>query len=701
MRILLSILLILGSLPVWSQEQIQMDQIDIRGNKEEKTYQESTESISILQGDAYDRSVKTDSVQALNALPNVQINKNDMSFSIRGVNNTGVTGYQKDNLASIIVDDVFQTDLAVKAGSFELWDLDHIEIYRGAQSTSQGINSLAGNILLYHHAPRPQEEGAAKIGLGNFGEKELGIVNNSSWLAGKLDTRISYDKELSDGFIKNVYNGDKTWGFEDKDHLSLDFIYHISNDESLRLNTKWMRAAKGGNYVQGSDPFTYEVDEDQDNSSATINRQGSLHYNKKIDGHWSNEAIAAFSQSGQNAQSDADGTDQDLAGTRYENHRDQFASLENMLRYQDEKLKNVLGLHVHDYKITDHYNFTLLFPLSQTTSTPVGIQQDTAKYQTTYSLYDSALYKLTEHHSLNLGARYEYVVNKFGAYVNGARLQDAGGANGTVDNYLNRVSGAYDGTDRNWILLPKLGYIFEWDRQSVGVSYTQGYRTGGLSINRSRAETNTYAPESTDNFELSYKNGEENLKFSANAFYTKWHDQQVQVQLSNDLYDTQVVNAANSELYGGELETRYTLNLQHEIYVGAGYSKTRFLDFTSNGVDYRNNQFPLAPAWTGQVGHTWRFAERWSWDNVFRYLSASYANAENTKRSPEQYYWDSSAQYAFAATNLMAEFYVKNVLGGQYLLYDGSAKLLGTAYQANYYQVNTPRQFGARLTYFW
>ena len=47
-------------------------------------------------------------------MSNVQVNRDNKgdTFSIRGIKNTGVAGYQKDNLASIMVDDVFQTDLA-------------------------------------------------------------------------------------------------------------------------------------------------------------------------------------------------------------------------------------------------------------------------------------------------------------------------------------------------------------------------------------------------------------------------------------------------------------------------------------------------------------------------------------------------------------------------------------------------------------
>lgn len=658
-------------------ESYQLQKVQILGNKEEKSYLESTESISVLQSETYDKGVKTDSLKAINGLPNVQVNKNDNTFSLRGINNIGVTGYQKDNLASIMVDDVFQTDLAITAGAFDFWDLDHVEIYRGAQSTTQGVNSLAGNILLFHRKAGEQTEGAAKAGLGSYGYKEVGAVTNNTMLDKKLLTRVAVNVERYDGFIDNVTTGNDRWGRQDKNYISGDMIYKINAFDEIRWNLKVMQTENGGTYSQSTNPFDYQVYEDVDNRALTNNQQTSLRYTKKINDNSSNETILAYSQADQDATADADGTSTATAGTRYEDHTDSYVSVENLYKYQSEKIKNVLGLHFHDYTIKDDYKFNILAP------GVVPVRQKTEKYQKTYAIFDSVLYKFNETHAMNLGLRYEYMDNKYDSHI----------------EYMGDKDGS--GNESGGILLPKIGYILTEGISSYGISYTQGYRTGGVSVNRWTSTVSQYDPEMTHNFELSYKRVQDKLKVAANVFYTHWNDQQVLVQYSSsNPYNSATVNAASSEVYGAELEAQYNINPENMLGWGIGYNHTKFIDFKGPlNQNYNGNEFPFASPWTANVNYVFKPTDKWAWDNTFRYLAQSYGDAANTsaKRAPEQFYLDTSLAYLMAQWNLNSEVYVRNVLDQKYVIYDASNAFYGT----KSYQVNSPREFGARVTYFW
>ncbi|MES2527327.1 MAG: TonB-dependent receptor [Bdellovibrionota bacterium] len=675
----------------------QLGVVEVNGNKEEKTFSESQESISVIKERELNRGDQENSIQALNSFANVQVNRSDNSFSIRGINSTGVTGFQKDNLASIMVDDIFQTNLSLSAGSFELWDLEGVEIYRGAQSTTQGVNSLAGSILLNHRKASQEKETQAKLGLGNYGRKEVGGVINRA-VGEKSSVRLSFNKDMTDGFIRNGETGNDRWGQKNKDHAVLDYVYQLDSTSSLRLNLKALRFSTGGNYVQG-DYKDDKVTEDQDYKRLTQNQQLGIYYDKKFSEHWSNRLILAGTRAEEDRKADADGTDANTAGTRKEDEHDNFHSLENILRYNKGSVKNAFGIHLHRYYLSSNYRFNLIFPIGGST-TLIDTFQGNEKYRTVYSLYDSLHLKLSEKHALNLGGRLEIVQNKFGANIQAKRTENLGaGTNAALDAQLAALSGPYDDTGMNKIFLPKVGYVYTTGAHALGAHYSQGYRTGGLSINRNRAEVKEYGPERTHNYELSWKHVKEKSYLTGNLFYTDWKDQQVEVNLTNSFYDTEIRNSSTSKLYGAEVESSTDLKNGDSVRINAGHVKTRFNSFKTSTRNYRGNEFPDAAQWTSQLSYWKRFNDSMTLILINRYVGDSYSNAENTRKSPEQFYLDSNLQWAKGIA--VTEFYVRNIFNQRYRIYDGRPNSTTSPYQASYHRVNPPREFGVRTTFYW
>lgn len=676
-----------------------LETIEVKGTKEGKTYYENPESIAILNENELPATGRENDLQILNAVPNVEVNRNGESFSIRGINSTGVTGFQKDNLSSILIDDLFQTDLAIQAGSFSLWDMERVEILRGAQSTTQGVNSLAGTILLDHARPKFVNEGAAKLGLGNFGHREFALMANRILLENKLAARISYDKELDDGYIKNVTTGNDKWGRWNRDRVNLGLSYRISEVDVLDFNAKYNQNDQGGTYVQGNEPFKYEVSEDVDYNKKTTSTQFSARYTRKIHENLDNLLFLGYSRSLQDNVYDADFTPQNTAGTGFENHDDHFITAENRLHYRGEKFTNLFGVHAHDFKLRDDYRFNLLFPLGGGATTPVAVRQESDRTRRVFALFDSLTYRMNENHSFNVGLRGEYTDWSSDVNIAGQRLQDLGpGVNPIVDNYIAKVSGPYHGTNSNVVVLPKLSYTYASNGHHIGFVYTRGYRTAGVSVNRSRATTVNYSPEFTNNYEVSYKFAGQDFQFGTNVFYIDWRDQQVQVQLSNDFYDNEVRNAASSEVYGAEVEGKLNLTARQTLTAGVGYADTKFNEFEVLGANYRGNKFPYASNWTSRVSHEFRLSDDLSFFTVLRYLSEAYSNVQNTRKSDEQFYVNVNARYAYQSW--MVEGYVNNVFDSKFRIYDGTPAGTTSPYQTSIHQVNTPREFGVRLTYY-
>lgn len=691
--------LFLVILKAFGQESVTLETITVKGTKEDKNYFQSPQSISILQEKDLPAAGRANNMQVLSAVPNVEVNKNGESFSIRGINNTGVTGFQKDNLASLVVDDILQTDLAIQAGSFDLWDMERVEVLRGAQSTSQGVNSLAGSILLDHKKPLMGDEGAARLGLGNFGHREVGLVVNKMLVQDKIALRTSLGKEANDGYISNVTTKNDKWGQWNKDRAALGVSYQVSEQDLVSLNLKFHQNDQGGTYTQGVDAFRYEVAEDQDYKSITSNQQIGLSYEKDFSDQSVNTVILGFSKSGQTFLSDADGTSLNTAGTRVEGHQDHFYSFENRWVYKTEKSSNLLGLHAHEFRLKDNYEFNLLFPLGTAVSTPVAVGQSMDRTRKAYAIFNSFTYKWNEYHSGIFGLRGEQVEASFDTNISGVRLRDLGGTNTTVDSYIKSISGSYGGPKSNFVVLPRIGYLFSSGIHHSGLTYTRGYRTAGVSVNRRRATIVEYNPEFTDNYELSYKYAGSDFQISSNVFYIDWRDQQVQVQMSSDVYDTQVQNAAKSQVSGAEVEGSFLLTSFQVLKVGVGYTDTKFNDFQTRSGKYDGNQFPFASHWTGRIAHDMRATDNLSFMAILRSVSESYSNAENTRSSDAQFYVDWNAKYILSSW--VMEGYVNNLLDGQYRIFDGTAASTTSPYKASYHQVSTPREGGLRLSYYW
>lgn len=662
--------------------QVQLDSIEVttvRSNKDGRSFIETNESISILDESQLNRSDLANSVQMLNGLSNIQTqtDKNGETFSIRGISDMGVTGYQKDNLATILVDDVFQTQLALRAGSFENWDLESIEVRRGAQSTDQGVNSLAGNILLYHKEANQFDEGAGKLALGNFGRKETALTWNKA-ITNKLFWRASFNKELSDGFITNTYSDNDKWSGKNKDHFSTNLVYQFNKTDFLKLDLKALRKRQGGGYSQNTD---YEVNENVDFRDVVENQQLALTLYNKLSADWSNKVIVAASQSKGTVSSDEDGTSSDFAGTRNRNELDDYLSLENQLRFKSKKYSNLLGIHLHRYHMDNLHEFNMMLSPSVTMFTT----QEDIKNRETLAVFDTFIYDFNKNHSLLLGARLENVSNEMGTGI-------------TADNPLySSLTGTYIKTQTTNSFLPKIGYTFKVDNYSMGATYSQGYRTGGVAVNRFKAKASEYGAEKTHNYELSLKSQQKDQLISTNFFYTKWNDQQVEVIYSNQ-FDSSVENASSSEIYGAEFEYLQKLTPSDKIRLNLGYVHTQFLNFKTNGKSFTANQFPDASPFNGQLSYWKTLNERWSLILVSRFLASAYTNADNDRSSPSQFYQDLNLTYS--KDQYIFEFYLKNLFDQKYRLFNGKPRSSSSPYQANYHRMSNPREFGARLNYY-
>jgi len=157
----------------------------------------------------------------------------------------------------------------------------------------------------------------------------------------------------------------------------------------------------------------------------------------------------------------------------------------------------------------------------------------------------------------------------------------------------------------------------------------------------------------------------------ANAFYTDWKDQQVEVQLiPNDFTSGVVLNAGKSHLYGGELEAQFQATPELSGFIAIGYTKTNFDDFDSTVGNFDGFPFPESPEWTVSFGadyeHTSGIFVGADARRVSSYLARDIQNAPVDRVGD---YFVANARIGYRAENWSLTLFSDNVFNEEYFTY--------------------------------
>jgi len=185
----------------------ELEEITVYGELRERSLQDTQTSVSVVDGEELDRSVDKDFFDVVDRLPGVNAQGGGFGVVIRGIPDFGVGGggqavnYQIDG-ASV------PAGQALRTSSLSTWDLEQLEILRGAQSTQQGPNALAGAVILRSREPvLGRYEFKARADVGYFSETRFaGAVNIP--VTDQIALRISAEDYHSDGDISNQFTGE-------------------------------------------------------------------------------------------------------------------------------------------------------------------------------------------------------------------------------------------------------------------------------------------------------------------------------------------------------------------------------------------------------------------------------------------------------------------------------------------------------------
>ena len=139
--------------------------------------------------------------------PNVQIlqgttNATAAVISIRGIPTPADETQGFDSPIGLYLDGVYLARSA--SASFEVADIERIEVLRGPQGTLFGRNTTGGAINFITRLPADEAGARLRLGVGNYGLKNVRVVLDSGLMGGVVKTSIGYLHKQRNGVVDNL-----------------------------------------------------------------------------------------------------------------------------------------------------------------------------------------------------------------------------------------------------------------------------------------------------------------------------------------------------------------------------------------------------------------------------------------------------------------------------------------------------------------
>ncbi|SEA90534.1 TonB-dependent receptor [Rubrimonas cliftonensis] len=650
--------------------------IVVTGELQRRTLFDTPTSVAIATGEDLERRGERDVYGLIERTPNVTASNGRQGFAIRGIDQRGVGGGGAGQTISVQVDGVaLPGNQSTFFGPYSTWDLEQVEVLRGPQSTQQGRNALAGAIVIRSKDPTFEQEFKARGELGSRATRRASVAANVPLIDETLALRVSGDAFRTDGWVENPTLGIDDYDAQEMRTLRAKLRFDPTEDVSAVLS--YSRSDNSG----GEDSISAaEFPGQRLNFSNRRAEEGStidifgLRATWDVTDRLTLEAETSYLQDDYVRSEDFDGGPQDLGFTSRDGDLSAFEQ-DLRLRFDFEALSGVVGAF---YTSTDSEIPPIAtFDASVVGPIPPGLV--TVERRNTFGAevenfalfgeVDVPLDALAPGLTLTAGARYDVEEVTVISREN-VRTTPPVAFLPPEFQALIPPDSDFRTTEDFTAFLPKLGLTYDWT-EDLATSFTvqRGYRSGGAALNNFTGVVSVFDPEYTWNYELAVRAAlmGGRVRVAANAFYTDWEDQQVEVSgPSGNILDVDTVNAGTSRLFGGELSMDADVSDGLTVFGSLGYIETEFTDFRSGGVDFTGNEFPNAPRFTGAAGAAYDFRNGFRLAADVSYTAEEFSTTANRPGETTDSRFLVNAQLSYGEGPVTGTLYVRNLLDEDY-----------------------------------
>lgn len=499
-----------------------LEEVVVTATKRVSNLQDVSVAVTALSADMLQNAQITQTEDLVALVPSLNMQKGDSSgdssFNIRGIG-TQVFGIGVEPSVSTMIDGVV---LGRPGQAFmQLNDVERIEVLRGPQGTLFGKNSSGGVVHIITQNPTDKFE--AKVNAAAIEEEEYQLGGTVSGpITDTLGYRVTAFGSDMNGYIKNIYDGDKLNGSKDwssraklrwlpTDSLEVKYTGDYS-DQDCDCNAMTIRQTTDPEAIA---PIVASSKNDQVNiDSPTKDKVKS--YGHALEANWDRSgytltSISAYRNWKEDFHGDTDFGPVALYGLDQgkNTQQDQYTQELRLTSPGDQAFSYVAGLYYFQQTI-DREEFRTI--LGNNTDATFSTEN------TNYAAFGEATYRFTDTIRVVVGGRYtndelSYDFKRVGGGFQLPPPIESTGGNTRDNDSSVKLATQWDFTDE------AMAYV----------SYAQGYKGQAYNALFSATEEslgNPVSPEKSDAYELGIKSTllDRRVELNAALFYTEYKD---------------------------------------------------------------------------------------------------------------------------------------------------------------------------------
>lgn len=664
---------------------VQLESLSVVGTKRAQTAQEVTQSLVILEEkDFIGFERLTDAVKAI---PNITYETGSFLPTVRGLDGNGVAMTSGGAVSgarprmSVYVDGVARSYSSSPDGDSSFWDVEQVEVYRGAQSTQLGRNSLAGAIVQKTYDPKFKDEYAAQVGARDENATYSAAFMANKKINDQFAIRVTGETIRGSSFID--YSDFDGTGLSDSNRDDLGDIRFnrfrlkalfeptAMPDLSIKLTLDSERSGRIGSENQ------VDLQEDRKLVGAgnysylrNYNSVSSLSANYLLTDEWDLNGILSYQRVSTNFGPPIVGEPNarqyfDFSFDVYE------TTFESKLNYLSatNRTNAVMGLFVMQRSRRDSGAPGSQFVLDA---------EDRSK---TVSLFADAAIEIAANWDLLLGGRLERDQQK----------RDFGGQFFAGPFVFDQ---AFNFDETNDVFLPKLGATYHVSSDaSVSLVAYKGYTASGGGVSNRTFTPYLFDKETAVTTELSTRTQwlDRKLTANANVFYTKLKDLQASGIGPAGPLDRIFINLDKVKTYGAEFELSYQANRQDLVAFSLGLLQTEIENTGSVANDANNgNELATSPHVTARLVGRKELYRNFSIGGDVAYVAERFSDYQNV---------DANEVGSYTMTNLNAQYRYKNVIFTAFVnnVFDKNALTSDLRATGGLVNVTAPRTVGGNI----